>query len=99
MNKFTIIEELARDKTIENITRNVGGSDDDLKDLCQDLYIDLLSKDDELIIKLYESKQLKFFVTKMVLNNLHSKNSPFFTQYRKNNNNKVEITDRLSAEI
>ena len=99
MNKFTIIEELAREKTIEQIARNVGGNDDDLKDLCQDLYIDLLAKDDELIEKLYQNKQLKFFITKMVLNNLHSTNSPFYMQYRRNNNNKVELTDRLSAKI
>lgn len=84
MDKETIITEIARQKLVEEIVHNIGGNtDDDLQDLIQDLYIDLMNKPDTLIQSLYNNKQFNFYITKMVLNNVRSKNSPFFSTYKK----------------
>lgn len=92
MDKFSIIDEISKQKLVEDIVYNVGGKyDDDLKDLIQDIYISLLEKEDKLIESLYNSNQLKFFIVRMVTNNIHSKNSPYYSKYKKQINNKVQI--------
>lgn len=92
--KYKIIEELAQNKTIETIIQNVVTSDDDtLNDLSQMLYEDLLMKDDEKIIQLYKSKQLQFFLTRMVLNSVNSKTSRYYYLFARHNNICEEIQD------
>lgn len=92
--KYKIIEELAQNKTIETIIQNVVASDDDtLNDLSQMLYEDLLMKDDEKIIQLYKSKQLQFFLTRMVLNSVNSKTSRYYYLFARHNNICEEIQD------
>ena len=86
MSKYEIIEQLAKEKTIEEIIGNITQrSDDTLNDLAQMLYEDLLLKDEEKIKKLYSDKQLKFFITRMVLNSINSKTSRFYYLFRFNN--------------
>lgn len=86
MSKYEIIEQLAKEKTIEEIIGNITQrSDDTLNDLAQMLYEDLLLKDEEKIKKLYTDKQLKFFITRMVLNSINSKTSRFYYLFRFNN--------------
>lgn len=94
MEKADIIAELAEQRVLDTIVYNIGGNaDEDLQDLIQDLYIDLMGKPDELIESLYESNQLKFFITKMALNNIRSKNSPYYTNYKKDKTRRLPITD------
>lgn len=96
--KNEIIEEIARNKTIEGIISNLVAVEDDEKDLIQDLYLDLLQKDEELITHLYETNELKFFITRACINQIRSKNSPYFYKYKKRNLNKVnidEVKDKL----
>lgn len=81
--KRKIIEQLARDKVVESIVENVNNSDEDRFDLVQDIYLDLLCKDDDFIIKLHEDNKLRYFIVKMVTNNIKSKTSPYFYQYKK----------------
>ena len=90
--KYEIIEELAGNKTIEEIIGNVAQnpSDDTLKDLAQMLYEDLLMKDEEKIVQLYETQQLQYFLTRMVLNSINSKTSRYYYMFSKFNNNCVE---------
>lgn len=92
--KFKIIEKLAQQKTIETIINNVVKNYDDThKDLAQMLYEDLLMKDDEMIINLYENKKLQYFITRMVLNSINSKTSRYYYTYTKYNNMMEEIAD------
>lgn len=94
MSKYNIIDEISKNKIVEEIVYNIGSKDDeDLKDLIQDIYINLLEKEDSLIENLYSTKQLKFFIVKMVVNNIHSKNSPYYTKYKKDKINKVKIEE------
>ena len=94
MDKYSIIDEISKDKIVEEIVYNIGSKDDeDLKDLAQDIYINLLEKEDSLIENLYNTNQLKFYIVKMVVNNIHSKNSPYYTKYKKDKTNKVKIEE------
>ena len=94
MDKQEIIQEISKQKIVEEIVYNIGSKDDeDLKDLAQDIYINLLEKEDNLIETLYNTNQLKFFIIRMVVNNIHSKNSPYYTKYKKNKINKVKIEE------
>lgn len=94
MDKYKIIDEISKDKLVEEIVYNIGDKgDEDLKDLIQDIYINLLEKEDDLIETLYATNQLKFYIIRMVVNNIHSKNSPYYTKYKKDKINKVKIEE------
>ena len=94
MDKYKIIDEIGKDKIVEEIVYNIGSKgDEDLKDLIQDIYINLLEKEDSLIETLYSTNQLKYFIIRMVVNNIHSKNSPYYTKYKKDKINKVKIEE------
>ena len=94
MDKYKIIDEISKDKIVEEIVYNIGDrGDEDLKDLIQDIYINLLEKEDNLIETLYNTNQLKFYIIRMVVNNIHSKNSPYYTKYKKDKINKVKIEE------
>lgn len=95
MNKIEIIKELAEKKTIETLIQNIVKTsidkDDTLKDLSQDLYVDLLNKDDKKIEGLYNNGQLLFFLTKAIYNNLYSVNSPYYYKYKRFQNKSEEL--------
>lgn len=94
MDKYSIIDEISKNKIVEEIVYNIGDKgDEDLKDLIQDIYINLLEKEDNLIENLYSTNQLKYFIIRMVVNNIHSKNSPYYTKYKKDKINKVKIEE------
>ena len=94
MDKYKIIDEISKNKIVEEIVYNIGTrGDEDLKDLIQDIYINLLEKEDNLIETLYSENQLKFYIIRMVVNNIHSKNSPYYTKYKKDKINKVNIEE------
>ena len=92
MTKNEIIGRLAKEKMVETIVSNIAKTNSDiLNDLSQNIYIDLLLKDEEKIVNLYETNQLRFFIVKMAKNNLFSKNSPFYKTFKKNANLTVDI--------
>ena len=94
MTKNEIIGRLAKERLVEQICSNIAKSadcDDTLKDLSQEIYLDLLSKSEEKIVNLYETNQIRFFVVRMVTNNLFSKNSPYYQTFKKNANLTVDI--------
>ena len=92
MTKNEIISIIAKERLVETAVTNIAKTNSDtLKDLSQEIYLDLLSKDEEKIVNLYETNQIRFFVVRMVTNNLFSKNSPYYQVFRKNANLTVNI--------
>lgn len=83
--KQEIVSELFKDGTIRELIENVArrSLDFNLQDLEQDIYISLLEKEEKKIQELYSNSQLRFFLTRMITNNLISVNSPYYTKYRK----------------
>lgn len=95
MTKQDIVNQLARTKTIERLCKAYHSNSPYIKDLCQDLYIDLLNKDDATIHKLYTTDTFEYYIKKMLSNNINSSTSPFYKkyeQYRKN-------TEELSYDV
>ena len=69
MTKNQIIEKIYRDGLIHNIVKNISHGledEDDMMDLVQDISIILLSKDDDLIIRLYENNELQYYIANIV---------------------------------
>ena len=94
MTKPQIIEYIANNHLVEEITKNITGYlDDDYKDLIQDIYVDLYTKKEDLLQNLYDKGNIKFFLTRIICNNIFSKTSRFYTQYKKINKYKVPIDD------
>ena len=92
MTKNEVISIIAKERLVETAIANIAKTNSDtLKDLSQNIYLDLLSKDEEKIVNLYETNQIRFFVVRMVTNNLFSKNSPFYQTFKKNANLTVDI--------
>lgn len=86
MENQEIVEKIAREGILKDIIRNIGGTrDEDLKDLEQDIYIDLLSKDNTLLNSLLEKDSLRWFLVKIAKNQIHSSNSRFYNNYKKRN--------------
>ena len=94
MTKNEVVNIIAKEKMVETAITNIAKTNSDvLNDLSQEIYLDLLEKDEQKIVKLYETNQIRFFVVRMILNNLFSKNSPFYQTFKKNANLTVNIDD------
>ena len=92
-----IINEIANahliEEIISGITYSKFESKENLKDLAQDIYLQLLQMDNAKINELYFKKQLRFWVTRIITNNIHSKTSPYYYQYKKSQRQSVSIDD------
>lgn len=102
MTNNEIIEYIARSKLLNNIITQIGkGEDpDNLKDLEQDLYIELLQKDNKLLSELYDKKQLNYYLCRAVINNIKSKNSRYYYIYKKHYNDTISgILPLLSEKV
>lgn len=100
MNSTEIIEELARNKVVEEIVSNISKRSFPYTDeLSQDIYLSLLEKSPDLIEGLYEKNELKYFIVKMVRNNLLSRNSPYYQKYMRWNERKSELTDDIKDNL
>ena len=56
---------------------------DDLKDLCQMVYLILLEYDASKLQDLWEHDEMSFFLARVILNQLRSVNSPYYYIYRR----------------
>lgn len=96
MDKYQIINELATDKVLESmIPQNIPARED----LIQDILMDLLEKDDDLIEGLYERKELRSFLYKMVKNNICSKSSPYYRKYRYKVNQMLDVDELVQLNM
>ena len=97
MTNAQIINEIANahliEEIISGITYSKFESKENLKDLAQDIYLQLLQMDNANINELYFKKQLRFWVTRIITNNIHSKTSPYYYQYKKSQRQSVSIDD------
>lgn len=85
MTKGQIIEALAMERTVERMVENIAHHPltDDLKDLCQMVYVILLDYDDTRIQDLWNNSQMNFFIARIIINQYRSSNSPFHSLFRK----------------
>lgn len=81
MDKSLIITSLAKEKKVEEIVNNILPYKTWQDDLVQDIYIELLEKDVTLLEDLYNKNQLKYYIVRMVKNNVISKTSRYYKKY------------------
>lgn len=93
-NKMKKIYETAYEY-IEEIVKNIAPVDPDKDDLIQDVALVVLEKPPEFISELYDKKQLKYYIARVIMNNLFSTSSPYYCKYKKYKNtldiNKLNI--------
>ena len=87
-----IVALLAKQRVIEQLVQSLTQSPYK-DDLCQDLYIDLLNKDENLIIGMYYRGELLYFIRRMVSNNINSTTSPFYQKYERYRNRSTDLND------
>lgn len=85
IGKREIISRFAMKKAVEQLISKVKNEEqaENLQDLAQEIYLALLEKDDALIQGLYERNELDYFVTRMIINNIHSKTSRYHYKFRR----------------
>ena len=78
-----VVERVAKEGWVEECIKTVSGGvwRSEYSDLAQDVLIELLNQ--EKIVGLYQRGQLKFFIMRIVRNNLQSCTSRFFYRYRR----------------
>lgn len=79
MDKYTIVENLAKEKFVEEMVANIAHRplDADLCDLSQIVYLALLEYDDGKILDLWENGQMSFFVARIIINQYRTDHSTF----------------------
>lgn len=84
MKRKEIIEQIAKERVIENLMAKVcrGEQAFDLDDLAQDLYLDLMGKEEGKIIQMYEDNELDYYIYRMIINQVYSKTSPYYKRYK-----------------
>lgn len=87
-----IAATLARERRVETMVQNIAHArtlSADLKDLCQMVYLILLTYDPDKIVDLWENNQINFFLARVIRTNLTSTRSPYaaqITRFRKRSN-------------
>ena len=78
-----VVELIAREGWVEECVKVVTGGvwRSEYSDLCQDILQELL--DQEKIVGLYQRNQLKYYIMRIVRNNLQSSTSRFYYRYRR----------------
>ena len=86
---------------LKEILDNVGQEEnnDDLMDLQQDILLSLIeNKKDKLLERLESKGQLKFYLSKIVTNQIRSTSSPYFYKYKKPKNKLINIEEYIKLE-
>lgn len=97
MTNAQIINYVANSKIVEEIIGGITYSKfenkENLKDLAQDIYLQLLQMDTKKLNDLYCKNQLRYWITRIITNNIHSKTSPYYYQYKKAQMQSVSISE------
>ena len=83
MSTRGVVEYIARSKLIQECIKVVTGGvwRSEYDDLVQDVLIEMLNQ--TKIVDLYEKNQLRYYVMRIVRNNIQSNTSRFFYRYRR----------------
>ena len=83
MSTRGVVEYIARSKLIQECIKVVTGGvwRSEYDDLVQDILIEMLNQ--TKIVDLYEKNQLRYYVMRIVRNNIQSNTSRFYYRYRR----------------
>ena len=83
MSTREVVERIAKEGWVEECIKTVSGGvwRSEYSDLVQDVLIELLNQ--EKIVGLYQRNQLRYYVMRIVRNNIQSNTSRFYYRYRR----------------
>lgn len=96
MTNNQIVEAVSGD--IKTIISNMAIKDEHRDDLFQEVIIILLQYNNEKLEAIYNKKQLKFFVARIICNQYYSVHSYFWKTFKKYEDNKYNLVDYLHNE-
>ena len=92
MTPVEIAAILAKERRVETMVQNIAHARTltaDLCDLCQMVYLLIMTYDPEKIVDLWENEQINFFLARVIRTNLTSPRSPYnaqITRFRQRSN-------------
>ena len=83
MTKEEVVERVAKEGWVEECIKVVTGGvwRSEYSDLAQDILMELL--DQTKVVDLYKKGQLKFYIMRIIRNNIQSNTSRFYYRYRR----------------
>ena len=75
---------------MKEIINRYAPNDGDKYDLLQDLILEVMEKNQKFIKKLYDKNELRYFLAKMVKNNICSKTSRYLYIYKRENHDNID---------
>ena len=95
-----IIAKIAEDRLVETMICNIvkrSTLSSDLRDLSQMVYLVLLEYDSDKVCELWHNGEIRFFIARIILNNINSKSSPFYRIIRKFSDRSEELGPNQEA--
>lgn len=91
---MTPLEYIGDKRIVEEIARNMRVESEYFDDLCQEVYLILLTGyTEEKLQEAIDKKQINFIITSIMKNQWFSKTSPFYRQFKKPKLLKTPIED------
>lgn len=89
------VKEIAEARRVEDIVSHISHRreplPDDLKDLCQEVYLILLDYPKDKVVDMWECGDIDYFIVNVVMKQLRSDTSAFYYKYRKYNDKKLPL--------
>lgn len=87
MSGREIINEISRDDLVRKVVGSMhiaqAESKYNLDDLCQDIWLSLMSKPEEVLCRLWERGEFEYYIMRMAANNICSGTSPYYQVYKR----------------
>ena len=90
------VTEIAENKIVEKLINKISPTAISKEDLIQDIYLSLLNNSDK--IDNIPNDEIKYYITKIILNNIKSVNSPYYRLYVKYDLLKQELLNDIEDE-
>jgi len=90
------IREIAENKIVEKLINKISPTAIAKEDLVQDIYLSLLTNSEK--VESIPNDEIKFYITRIILNNIKSVNSPYYRLYVRYNLLKQELLNEIEDE-
>ncbi len=90
------IREIAEKRIVEKLINRISPTAIAKEDLVQDIYLSLLNSAEK--VENIPNDEIKFYITRIILNNIKSVNSPYYRLYVRYNLLKQELLNEIEDE-
>ena len=90
------IREIAENRIVEKLINRISPTAIAKEDLIQDIYLSLLNNKEK--VENISNDEIKYYITRIILNNIKSVNSPYYRLYVRYNLLKQELLNEIEDE-